>query len=71
MSGVLFVQIAEDRFGPLAAAERGGEQALGEPGRQRPDPRHDSSLPSSPCQRRSRLRRDARIAASPAWVTVK
>ena len=32
---------------------------------------HDSSLPSRPCQSRSRLRRDARIAARPAAVTVK
>jgi hypothetical protein len=68
---ILFVQVAEDRVGPVAAAERGREKALGEGGRGNAIAFHDSSVPSSPCHNRIRPRRDERSADSPACVTVK
>ncbi len=69
--GMFLVQVTEDRFAPLVAAEYRGEKALGEPRRPNGGVRHDSSLPSRPCQRRRRLRLELRIAASPVAVTVK
>ena len=56
---------------PRAVAERFSQQSFGKPGWRRLERGHDSSLPSSPCQSRNRLRREDRMAARPAGVTVK
>src|SRR6188474_2162338 len=68
---VFFVQVAKNTLGPRVGTEGGSKELLGARRRRDAIACHDSSLPSSPCQRRSRLRRDARIAARPAWVTAK
>jgi len=71
-AAVFFVKIAEDRLGPFAGAEDGAKHPFGQKWRCRAIMAlHDSSLPSTPCHRLSKLRRDARTAARPAGVTVK